>query len=131
MEIHLKYTNLEPGKDLKSYIQKKLGFLTKLILPVRRTRSELGESVHAWIEVGRVTRHHQAGKVWYAECQLRWPGQSLRATSTNYDLGAALDEVKDRIEFLLQKDRKRQTGQIRRRRAAKRHSRDRDHEPRQ
>jgi len=95
MEIHVKYTNIEANAELKDFLQKKLGFLVKLALPV---------TTHAWIEVSKITRHHQQGKVWYAECELRTPGQKLiRATSTNFDLDAAVDEVKDEIELLFQK----------------------------
>jgi len=99
MELHLKYTNLEPSPETKTFIRDKLGFLAKLPLPA-------GKEVHAWIEIAKTTRHHQRGLVWYAECQLKMPGkQSIRATSTNYDLGAALDEVKEDLSRLLKKER--------------------------
>lgn len=105
MEIHLKYTNLEPSSELKTFIRDKLGFLEKLPLPV-------GKDIHAWIEIGRTTRHHRRGMVWYAECELRIPGQkSVRATSTNFDLGAAIDEVKDEIELLFQKTKEKRLSQ--------------------
>ncbi len=95
MEIHIKYTNFEVTAEIKEFLQKKLGFLVKLGLPA---------VAHAWVEVGRVTRHHQQGLVWYAECDIKMPGKkSFRATSTNYDLGAALDEVKDELEMVFQK----------------------------
>lgn len=95
MEIHIKYTNIEANAELKEFLQKKLSFLVKL---------GLSATTHAWIEVAKVTRHHQQGKVWYAECDIKMPGKkSFRATSTNYDLGAALDEVKDELEMVFQK----------------------------
>jgi len=113
MEIHLKYTNLEPSPELKIFIRDKLGFLAKLSLPT-------GKEVHAWIDIGRTTRHHQRGLVWYAECQLRLPGKkTIRATSTNYDLGAAMDEVKDEIELIIRKTRDKYQENIRRSRRSK------------
>ncbi len=113
MEIHLKYTNLEPSPETKTFIRDKLGFLEKLSLPA-------GKDVDAWIEIGRTTRHHQRGLVWYAECQLRLPGKkTIRATSTNYDLGAAIDEVKDEIGLIIKKTRDKYKENIRRSRRLK------------
>jgi len=31
MEIHIKYTGIEPGTELKEYIQKRLKFLDKIV----------------------------------------------------------------------------------------------------
>jgi ribosomal subunit interface protein len=113
MELHLKYTNLEPSPELKIFIGDKLGFLAKLPLPA-------GKEVHAWIDIGRTTRHHQRGLVWYAECQIKMPGKkTIRATSTNYDLGAAMDEAKDEIELILKKTRDKYQENIRRSRKLK------------
>ena len=114
MEIHIKYTNIQPNQDLKSYIGQRLGFLDKLAVPAHFGKKELGETVHAWVEIGKVTRHHRQGLVWYAECNIRWPGKNLRATSTNYDLGAAIDEVKDDIELILRKTKEKKMEFIRR-----------------
>ena len=112
MQIHIKYTDFEPNDEFKEFLVKKLAFLSKLRLPK--------ESAHAWVEVGRARRHHKEGKVWYAECQLRLPGKkSFRATSTNYDLGSALEEVKDDLELIINKTRDRYQGKIRRERKRK------------
>ena len=106
MEIHIKYTGIEPGTELKEYIQKRLKFLDKIVPQTELWQKGPREAVHTWVEIGKVTRHHQRGLIWYAECQLKMPGkQSIRATSTNYDLGAALDEVKEDLSRLLKKER--------------------------
>ena len=111
MEIHIKYTSFEPDQETKTYIQKRLNFLDKLVISATKS----GEVIHAWVEVGRVTRHHQQGKVWYAECELKMPGRnSIRSTSTNYDLDIALEEVKDDLTRLLREEKDRQETKTRR-----------------
>ena len=111
MEIHNKYTSFEPDQETKIYIQKRLNFLDKLVVSVKPENAE----IHAWVEVGRITRHHQQGKVWYAECELKVPGRnSIRLTSTNYDLGIALEEVKDDLTRLLREEKDRQETKTRR-----------------
>ena len=116
MEIHIKYTNLAPTTELKSFLIKKLGFLNKLAVPIGPNEPGFGQAVHAWVEVGRTTRHHKEGLVWYAECDIKMPGKRhLRATSTNYDLEAAIDEVKDDIELVVRKAKDKYQGKIRRR----------------
>ena len=34
-----------------------------------------------WVEIGKTTQHHQKGKVFRAECQMRLPGKSIRSTA--------------------------------------------------
>jgi len=120
MEIHIKYTSFQPDEQAKVYIQERLDFLDKLIIPVKPQATKLGEAVHAWIEVGKVTRRHQQGKIWYAECELKIPGKnSVRSTSTNYDLGIALEEVKDDINRLLRNEKDRQETKTRRKKTIK------------
>ncbi len=115
MEIHLKYTGIEPETELKEYIHKRLKFLDKLASQIDSWQAGPNEAVHAWVEIGRVTRHHKKGLVWYAECELKMPGKkSFRAASTNYDLGVALDEVKDKTELILQKTKEKYRSQRRR-----------------
>src|SRR3989338_6219983 len=115
MEIHIKYTSFEPDQETKIYIQKRLNFLDKLAISVKPGTTKLGEAIHAWVEVGKTTRHHQEGKIWYAECELKMPGRnSVRSTSTNYYLGIALEEVKDDLTRLLREEKDRQETKTRR-----------------
>lgn len=106
MELHLKYTNIEPAEDIKAYIQKRILPLEKLSLGVAE--------IHAWVEVGKTTRHHQEGKIWYAECQLQLPGKkSFRATATREGLFAAIDEVREELERILRNSKEKHRSKIR------------------
>jgi len=103
MDFHIKFTNLEPDERVKSLIRQKIGSLNKFLDGIEVKRPGLGPVVHAWVEVGKASEHHKEGRVWYAECQLKMPGKNLRSTSTNYDLTAAIEEVKDDLGLILKK----------------------------
>lgn len=109
MNFHIKFTNLEPDERIKNLIQKKIGSLDKFL-----DKAEAKSSVHVWFEVAKTTEHHKEGRIWYAECQLKFPGQSLRSTSTSYDLIAAIEEVKDDLSLILKKEKDKRKNQVRR-----------------
>jgi ribosomal subunit interface protein len=114
MDFHIKFTNLEPDERIKNLVQKKIGSLDKFLDKAETKQSGLGPSVHAWVEVGKTTEHHKEGRIWYAECQLKMPGQSLRSTSTSYNLIAAIEEVKDDLSLILKKEKEKQKNRARR-----------------
>jgi len=101
MEINIKYTEIEPSEAIKTYVNKKVGSLKKLVKGIERHKPENEEVVQIWVEVGKTTRHHKEGKVWYAECQTRFPGMSFRATSTHYEMNQAIDEMAGKMEELI------------------------------
>lgn len=106
MEFHLKYTNIEPAEDIKDYVQRRISPLEKLLSGA--------SAIHVWFEVGRLTRHHQEGKIWYAECQLQLPGKrNFRATATREDLFPAIDEVKDELERILRNSKEKHRKNLR------------------
>ena len=61
--------------------------------------------VEAWVEIGRESLHHQKGPVFWAECQMRFPGKSLRSTARSKDLKLAITEVKDELQRQLKQYR--------------------------
>lgn len=112
MEIHLKYTNIEPEERIKECVERK-------ITPVGKLLSGAA-ALHAWVEVGRITRHHKEGKVWYAECQLKLPSkQSFYATSTQDNIFSAIDKVKDELERIIHSFKERQKSKLREKRINK------------
>ena len=50
------------------------------------------------VEVGKTSQHHQKGEVFMAELNMTIPGETLRATSTQEDLYAAIDDAKDELK---------------------------------
>lgn len=56
------------------------------------------KTVEARIEIGKPSRHHHAGPVFYAEINLRIPGKLLRAEASQLDLVSAVSEAFKEIE---------------------------------
>ena len=56
------------------------------------------KTVEARIEVGKPSRHHHTGLVFYAEINLKIPGKLLRAEATHLDLSFAINEAFKEIE---------------------------------
>ena len=105
MRTTLKATNVALTPELRGYLDKKLDALEKFI----------GEEPSAIcdVEVGKSTKHHQTGPVFYAEFNLHLPGRDLRATAEAETVHAALDEVKDEILQELRKEKTRRTAFLR------------------
>ncbi len=71
-------------------------------------------AVEARIEVGKPSRHHHSGPVFYAEINLKIPGKLLRAEANHLDLNLAISEafkemerqIKDYKEKLIARNKK-------------------------
>lgn len=91
MRITIKGTGIELSPDITDYVEKRLGSIFKF--------ENLNDpSSRCEVEVGRTTRHHQTGDIYYAEVNLHIPGESLRATAEAATVNAAVDAVKDEIQ---------------------------------
>lgn len=96
MKINIKGTNLKLTPSIYSYIDKKIGELDKFV-------KHIG-NVEAWVEVGRISKHHRKGDVFRAEVQIRLPHtQGVRAVSEQLDLHIAIDEVKNEMQRQLKR----------------------------
>ncbi len=101
MQINIKGTGMELTEAVKEYIGKRLNSIEKY------QKSENGE-VSAEVEVGKMTEHHKKGDWFKAEVNLRGDSGLFRAVSTQSDLYAAIDDVKEQLERQLtgMKDKK-------------------------
>lgn len=105
MRINIKGTNLELTPSIYTYIEKKIGELERFIQNIGDNNFEGGsETVEAWVEVGKTTRHHNKGDVFRAELQIRLPGtEGVRAVVEEWDLYQAIDKVKEEMQGQLKK----------------------------
>lgn len=97
MKIILQAKNIDLTPGLKVFVDKKMGSIGKLI-PDRK--EELAE---VRVEVGKPSRHHHKGFVFYAEINLKIGSALLRAVEEHLDLYTAIDRVRDKIERQLRK----------------------------
>jgi len=103
MKIVIKTTNVKLTPVFEEYIREKINSLEKFA-------EEKGQC-EAWVEVGRITRGQQKGKVFRAECQMRFPKDSLRAEAESEDLKLAITEVKDELQRELKQYKNRLSAQ--------------------
>lgn len=103
MKVTIKATNLELTTEIKEAIEEKIGTLDRFI-------PNINMPLEAVVEVGRETRHHKKGKIYYAEVNIRMPGKVLRSEAKEENIFKAINTVKDELQLLLKKYKKRQIG---------------------
>lgn len=90
MRTIIQATGIAHTNAIDAYVGKRLRDLEKLLDPKE-------ESVIAEVEVGKPSRHHKSGQVFYAEITMLIKGKKFRATAKADDLYAAIDSMKDEI----------------------------------
>jgi len=96
MKIMIHTKNIELTPSIEQFVNQKMDTLSKLFKP----GDQLTE---ARIEIGRPSKHHQKGLVYYAEINLKIGGELLRATVEHVDLRTAIDFARDEIERQVKK----------------------------
>ena len=97
MKVEINPTNIELDDALIIWVEKKIIGLDRFLKRVDPA------AVEARIEIGKPSKHHRKGSVWYAEVNLKVPGRLLRATNTNKDLRLAINQVKDELQRQIKK----------------------------
>ena len=92
MKINIKGTNIKLSPSIHSYIEEKIGGLQKFLKNVDENLIE------AWVEIGKPSKHHRRGNVFYAEANIDLPGRLLRAQASESDIYAAIDKIKDELQ---------------------------------
>ncbi|MHB8652078.1 MAG: ribosome hibernation-promoting factor, HPF/YfiA family [Minisyncoccota bacterium] len=91
MNINIKTTGIELTDALSEYVHEKMRSVEKF-LPGGE-----GENAIVQVEIGKTTKHHQAGVVFRAEANINAHGARFRAVSEKEDLYAAIDDMKDEL----------------------------------
>ena len=89
MKLNIKASGIELTPAISAYVEKKLGSLEKYF--------DNSEDTVVQAEVGKSTKHHKSGQVFFAEVRISGPGLDLYAVSEQIDLYAAIDVVKDEV----------------------------------
>ena len=94
MNIALTAKNIEITEAIRTFVEDKIGGLVKLI----------GHSeASAKVEIGKPSKHHRSGEVFYAEVNLKMGGNLLRSEAQRDDLYAAIVEAKDELQTQIKK----------------------------
>lgn len=107
MRLNLKTTDVSVPPQVRAYLDKKLQSLGKLI-PLD------DPAVMIDVELGRTTRHHQTGDVFFAEITLYRGKESFRAVADRPDLMSAIDAMRDAIARELSSRKDKQVSLVRR-----------------
>lgn len=94
MRLVIRQKNLELTPSLKEYIELKLARPLARMFPAATSRTE----PFLEVEVGRSTRHHLKGAVFYAEVMVRRDGATIRAEAEAEDVRMAIDIAKETVE---------------------------------
>ena len=94
MQIIISVKNITLNDALDVFVREKIEGLGHLIG---------NDKCEAGVEIGKSTRHHRSGKVFYAVVNLRMGGNLLRATCEHEDLRNAIVDVKDELQAQIKK----------------------------
>ena len=94
MNITISAKNIEITQAIRDFVEDKIGGLEKLIGHSKASAS---------VEIGKPSKHHRSGEVFYSEVNLKLGGNLLRAEAQRDDLYAAIIEVKDELQIQIKK----------------------------
>lgn len=91
MQINIKASGIELTQAIKQRVEEKVNDLS--------TYFENIQGVH--VIVGKLSNHHNKGKVFFAEFTIDVPGKNINMKKDAEDLYKAIDKVKDhlKVEF--------------------------------
>lgn len=90
MRLNLKATNITLNDDIRSYLEKRLASIDKLI-------NLEDPSVMVDVELGCSTKHHQSGDIFFAEINIHRGKETFRSVSNRPTINAAIDDMRDEI----------------------------------
>lgn len=94
MKIDISTKNITLDEKLEGFIEDKIGSLDKYLGP---------GLVSARVEIGKPSKHHKTGPVFYAEVNLKVGGKLLRAESSHLDIRSAIVQAKDELKSEIKK----------------------------
>ncbi len=107
MKINIKTTNIDLTHALSDYTNQKIGQIEKFI-------KSNDDSVLCNVEIGTTTKHHQSGKIFRAEINLRVSRKDFRAVSEKEDLYVAINDAKEEMIETVKSRKTKQRTRLRR-----------------
>lgn len=97
MKITVSYKNIAPAITLKTLVEEKIGSLSRFLKD---------DAALARVEVGKPSRRHHRGDIFYAEANISTKGALYRAEATHADVRSAITEVKRLLHLEITKKQK-------------------------
>lgn len=96
MNLTIKTKNISLDDALRVFVEDKIGGLGKFI-------KDPNDLIEVRVEIGKPSKHHRSGRVYYAEVNLKMGGKLLRATCQHEDLRNAIVDVKNELQRQIKK----------------------------
>lgn len=103
MRINISTKNISLDDTLRTFVEDKIGGLQKFI----RDPNDL---IEVRVEIGKPSKHHHSGRIYYAEVNLKIGGKLLRATCQHEDLRNAIVDVKNELQQQMKKLKEKSVG---------------------
>jgi len=88
--------NISLDDALDVFVKQKIGGLEKFI-------KDPNDLVEVRVEIGKPSKHHRSGRIFYAEVNLKMGGKLLRATCQHEDLRNAIVDVRNELQKQISK----------------------------
>lgn len=92
MKLILHAKNIDLTPSIRTFVEEKIGSISKFLKPAEDGLAECR------VEIGKPSRHHKSGFVFYAEVNLKIGSRLFRAVAEHLDLHTAVDFTRDEIE---------------------------------
>ena len=97
MKISILTKNISLDAPLKVFVETKIGSLARFF--------KGKDDAEARVEIGKPSKHHRSGPVFYAEVNLKTGGVLLRGQAEHVDLRSAIVKVEREIQEQIKKFR--------------------------
>jgi len=104
MQIIIKTKNFELTPVVKKFVERKiksLEKLSKILYNKKYFDSPLTSekyAVEVFVEIGKTTKHHKKGVIFFANIQMNFPQKSFISKSESHDLKLAVGEAKEKLK---------------------------------
>ncbi len=99
MKILIHAKNIELTPSIKTFAEAKVSSLSRFLASADNNLAE------ARVEIGKPSRHHKSGFVFYAEINLKIGKHLLRAAEEHLDIHTAIDLARDNVESQIKKQK--------------------------
>jgi len=96
MKIIISTKNISLDDALRVFVENKIGGLGKFI-------KDPDDLIEVRVEIGKPSRHHRSGNIFYAEANMKIGGKLLRADFKHLDLRTAIVQVRDELQRQIEK----------------------------
>ena len=107
MKFSVKAVDLELTPDISGHLERTINSLDKFI-------ENADSVVRAWVEIGRISKHHKSGKIYRVEIQIRLPGKLVRSEAVAETIFQAANEVKDELQRELKQHKRKKIAERKR-----------------